>query len=136
MHCMIIHNIHCFGTEKEGFPVLVTWVLCFCRRNLLNVLHFHKRPNASTLVSGTRDRVNLYGNFKNATDASFPGTIDHLTRKNREECPAGKTILLGFSYGFKGRIQRPVPSSSLSRRKPLIQKVATSPPSRKLHQVE
>ncbi|XP_009362639.1 F-box protein At5g06550 isoform X1 [Pyrus x bretschneideri] len=55
------------------------------RRNLLNVLDFLKRPNASTLVSGTRDRVNLYDKFKNAIEASFPGTIDLLTLKAEEK---------------------------------------------------
>ncbi|PQM35825.1 F-box protein [Prunus yedoensis var. nudiflora] len=55
------------------------------RRNLLNVLDFLKRPNASTLVSGTRDRVNLYDKFKSAIEASFPGTIDHLTQKAEEK---------------------------------------------------
>ncbi|RDX97039.1 F-box protein, partial [Mucuna pruriens] len=54
------------------------------RRNLVNVLDFLKRPNASTLVSGTRDRVNLYDKFKNAIEASFPGEIDELTRKEEE----------------------------------------------------
>lgn len=51
----------------------------------MNVLDFLKRPNASTLVSGTRDRVNLYDKFKNAIEASFPGTIDHLTLKAEEK---------------------------------------------------
>jgi len=55
-----------------------------CRRNLVKVLDFLKRPNASTLVSGTRDRVNLYDKFKNAIEASFPGEIDELTRKEEE----------------------------------------------------
>ncbi|KAK9079244.1 hypothetical protein SSX86_000914 [Deinandra increscens subsp. villosa] len=54
------------------------------RRNLLNVLDFLKRPNASTLVSGTRDRVNLHDKFKQAIEASFPGTIDELTKKAGE----------------------------------------------------
>ncbi|KHN22580.1 F-box protein [Glycine soja] len=53
------------------------------KRNLMNVLDFLKRPNA-TLVSGTRDRVNLYDKFKNAIEASFPGEIDELTRKEEE----------------------------------------------------
>ncbi|XP_061372157.1 arginine-specific demethylase JMJ22 [Gastrolobium bilobum] len=55
------------------------------RRNLLDVLNFLQRPNASTLVSGTRDRVNLYDKFKNAIEASFPGTIDELTQKEEEK---------------------------------------------------
>ncbi|KAK0586026.1 hypothetical protein LWI29_038232 [Acer saccharum] len=55
------------------------------RRNLLNVLDFLKRPNASTLVSGTRDRVNLHDKFKNAIETSFPGTIDQLMQKAEEK---------------------------------------------------
>ncbi|KAI5425224.1 arginine-specific demethylase JMJ22 [Lathyrus oleraceus] len=55
------------------------------RRNLLNVLNFLKRPNASILVSGTSDRVNLHDKFKNAIEASFPGEIDELTRKEEEK---------------------------------------------------
>ncbi|KAG4204607.1 hypothetical protein ERO13_A04G056100v2 [Gossypium hirsutum] len=51
------------------------------RRNLLNVFDFLKKPNASELVSGTTDRINLYENFKNAIEASFPGTIDGLRLK-------------------------------------------------------
>uniref|UniRef100_A0ACD5WUJ9 Uncharacterized protein n=1 Tax=Avena sativa TaxID=4498 RepID=A0ACD5WUJ9_AVESA len=48
------------------------------RRNLLNVLDFLKRPNASELVSGTKDRVNLHDKFRNAIDAAYPGTISQL----------------------------------------------------------
>ncbi|XAR69838.1 hypothetical protein NMG60_11001573 [Bertholletia excelsa] len=54
------------------------------RRNLLNVLDFLKKPNANTLVSGTRDRVNLHDKFKNAIEASFPGTINQLLSKAEE----------------------------------------------------
>ncbi|XP_065855954.1 arginine-specific demethylase JMJ22 [Euphorbia lathyris] len=55
------------------------------RRNLLNVLEFLNRPNASELVSGTRDRVNLHDKFKNAIEATFPGTIDHLVKRTEEK---------------------------------------------------
>ncbi|XVF55927.1 hypothetical protein PTKIN_Ptkin06aG0075100 [Pterospermum kingtungense] len=55
------------------------------RRNLLNVLDFLKKPNASELVSGTRDRINLYEKFKNAIERRFPGTIDELTLKAEEK---------------------------------------------------
>ncbi|XP_058087003.1 arginine-specific demethylase JMJ22 isoform X2 [Magnolia sinica] len=55
------------------------------RRNLLNVLDFLKRPNASELVSGTRDRVNLYDKFRTAVEASYPGIIDEATRKAEEK---------------------------------------------------
>ncbi|KAK9048239.1 hypothetical protein SSX86_032798, partial [Deinandra increscens subsp. villosa] len=54
------------------------------KRNLLNVLDFLKRPNASALVSGTRDRVNLHDKFKQAIEAYFHGTIDELTKKVEE----------------------------------------------------
>lgn len=55
------------------------------RRNLLNVLDFLKKPNASELVSGTKDRVNLHDRFKNAINATFPGTIDKLTLEAQEK---------------------------------------------------
>ncbi|KAL8505190.1 hypothetical protein ACS0TY_016417 [Phlomoides rotata] len=55
------------------------------RRNLLNVLDFLKRPNASTLVSGTKDRVNLHDKFKNAVNASLPGTLKELMQKAEEK---------------------------------------------------
>lgn len=55
------------------------------RRNLLNVLDFLNKPNANSLVSGTRDRVNLYEKFKNAIEATFPGTIDQLVLKAEEK---------------------------------------------------
>ncbi|XWS59330.1 hypothetical protein CRYUN_Cryun08bG0112600 [Craigia yunnanensis] len=55
------------------------------RRNLLNVLDFLRKPNASELVLGTRDGINLYEKFKNAIEASFPGTIDELTLKAEEK---------------------------------------------------
>ncbi|KAL6508424.1 Arginine-specific demethylase jmj22 [Orobanche hederae] len=55
------------------------------RRNLLNVLDFLKRPNASTLVSGTRDRANLHDKFKNAIVSSLPGTLDELILRAEEK---------------------------------------------------
>lgn len=51
----------------------------------MNVLDFLKRPNASTLVSGTRDRVNLHDKFKNAISTALPGTIDELLLKAVEK---------------------------------------------------
>lgn len=56
-----------------------------CRRNLLNVLDFLKKPNASELVSGTKDRVNLHDKFRTAIEAAFPGTIDQLAAVAREK---------------------------------------------------
>lgn len=47
----------------------------------MNVLEFLKRPNANTLVSGTRNRVNLYDRFKNAIETSFPGTLQQLVQE-------------------------------------------------------
>lgn len=44
------------------------------------------------LVSGTKDRVNLYDKFKNAIDASFPGTIDQLARKAEEKAAEQKKL--------------------------------------------
>lgn len=51
----------------------------------MNVLDFLKRPNACELVSGTRDRVNLYEKFKNAFEASYPGTMEQLVQKVEEK---------------------------------------------------
>lgn len=51
----------------------------------MNVLEFLKRPNANTLVSGTRDRVNLYDRFKNAIETSFPGTLQQLVQEAEEK---------------------------------------------------
>jgi hypothetical protein len=48
-------------------------------------MDFLKRPNAHTLVSGTRDRVNLYDKFKNAIETSLPGTIDELVQRAEEK---------------------------------------------------
>lgn len=62
----------------------LTYLVC-CRRNLLNVLDFLKRPNAGELVSGTRDRVNLHDKFENAIESTFPGTIDQLVQKAEEK---------------------------------------------------
>ncbi|KAL6005105.1 Arginine-specific demethylase jmj22 [Asimina triloba] len=55
------------------------------RRNLLNVLDFLKRPNASELVSGTRDRVNLHDKFRSAIEASHPGIINEVMQKAEEK---------------------------------------------------
>ena len=56
-------------------------------------MEFLKRPNASNLVSGTRDRVNLHDKFKNAIEASFPGIIYKLVfeaekKKAEQEKPS------------------------------------------------
>lgn len=66
------NNFHIFG-------------FLYCRRNLLNVLDFLKRPNATTLVSGTRDRINLHDKFKNAIEITFPGAIDQLVQEAEEK---------------------------------------------------
>lgn len=62
-----------------------TFFPAFFRRNLLNVLEFLQKPNASELVSGTRDRVNLHSKFKEAIEAAFPGDIDQLVAKAEEK---------------------------------------------------
>ncbi|KAK9050799.1 hypothetical protein SSX86_030235 [Deinandra increscens subsp. villosa] len=86
----IVH-IYCYQEMKftsQGFTAkaLVRFMVPdqLFRRNLLNVLDFLKRPNASALVSGTRDRVNLHDKFKQAIEAYFPRTIDELTKKVEE----------------------------------------------------
>ncbi|VVB13461.1 unnamed protein product [Arabis nemorensis] len=55
------------------------------RRNLLNVLEFLKKPNAKELVSGTTDRENLHEKFKKAIERVYPGTIEDLEKKAKEE---------------------------------------------------
>ncbi|GKU91088.1 hypothetical protein SLEP1_g5008 [Rubroshorea leprosula] len=80
------------------------------RRNLLNVLDFLKKPNASELVSGTKDRINLHDKFKNAIEASFPGTIEELTLKAEEKQAQQKKVSFwdsvtdskvgGFKFSF------------------------------------
>lgn len=52
---------------------------------MLNVLDFLKKPNASLLVSGTWDRVNLYEKFRKAIEATFPGTIEQLLSEAEEK---------------------------------------------------
>ncbi|KAJ4762458.1 Bifunctional arginine demethylase and lysyl-hydroxylase JMJD6 [Rhynchospora pubera] len=62
------------------------------RRNLLNVLDFLKKPNASVLVSGTNDRINLHDKFKNAIDAKYPGLINQLKLKAEEKAAKQKKM--------------------------------------------
>ncbi|KAL5705594.1 Arginine-specific demethylase jmj22 [Ranunculus cassubicifolius] len=61
------------------------------RRNLVNVLEFLKKPNASEMVSGTRDRVNLHDKFKKAIEASFPGIIEEVELKAQEKAKQKKS---------------------------------------------
>jgi hypothetical protein len=42
----------------------------------LNVLDFLKKPSASEIVSGTKDRVNLHDKFHSAIEAAHPGMIN------------------------------------------------------------
>lgn len=58
----------------------------------MDVLDFLKRPNASSLVSGTRDRVNLHDKFKNAITESLPGSLDELTLKAEEKKSQQKKV--------------------------------------------
>lgn len=58
----------------------------------MDVLDFLKRPNASSLVSGTRDRVNLHEKFKNAITESLPGSLDELTLKAEEKKSQQKIV--------------------------------------------
>uniref|UniRef100_A0A0D6R3N9 JmjC domain-containing protein n=1 Tax=Araucaria cunninghamii TaxID=56994 RepID=A0A0D6R3N9_ARACU len=55
------------------------------RRNLLNVLDFLSRPNSRELVSGTKDRVNLYDKFRSVYETFKPGSIDELKCKEEEK---------------------------------------------------
>ena len=67
-----------------------SFLLHCCRRNLLSVLDFLKKPNAGELVSGTTDRVNLHDKFRKAIEKSFPGTIDQLEREAEEKATLRK----------------------------------------------
>ncbi|KAG2562736.1 F-box protein At5g06550-like [Panicum virgatum] len=60
------------------------------RRNLLNVLDFLKKPNASELVSGTKDRVNLHDKFRSAIEAAHPGMIKQLELEAQQKAAARK----------------------------------------------
>ncbi|WVZ51047.1 hypothetical protein U9M48_002237 [Paspalum notatum var. saurae] len=60
------------------------------RRNLLNVLDFLKKPNASELVSGTKDRVNLHDKFRGAIEAAHPGIINQLELEAQQKAAAKK----------------------------------------------
>lgn len=93
---MSLERITCFKTHLANIKIpcsgqyvfyygYLLAVISSCRRNLLNVLEFLKKPNACTLVSGTSDRVNLHDKFKNAIEAYLPGTIDELTLKDEEK---------------------------------------------------
>lgn len=76
----------------------------------MNVLDFLGRPNASELVSGIKDRANLYENFRNAINAAFPGTIDQLREKAYEKMTQKKKLTFwesvtdanagGFKFSF------------------------------------
>ncbi|GAB2226852.1 hypothetical protein Droror1_Dr00008645 [Drosera rotundifolia] len=74
---------------EESLAITQNYV---CRRNLLNVLDFLKKPNASDLVSGTSDRVNLHDKFKKAIEVLCPGTIDQLLRKEEEKTANAKKL--------------------------------------------
>ncbi|TVU24916.1 hypothetical protein EJB05_27381, partial [Eragrostis curvula] len=60
------------------------------RRNLLNVLDFLKKPNASELVSGTKDRVNLHDKFRAAIEAAHPGMINQVELEAQQKAAARK----------------------------------------------
>lgn len=80
------------------------------RSNLFNVLDFLKRPNSAQLVSGTRDRVNLYDKFKSMYERLFPGSIEELERKAAAKAKQSKSGSFwetvadakvgGFKFGF------------------------------------
>jgi hypothetical protein len=57
---------------------------------LLNVLDFLKKPNASELVSGTTDRVNLHDKFRGAIEAAHPGMIKQLELEAQQKAAARK----------------------------------------------
>ncbi|KAI5069039.1 hypothetical protein GOP47_0015340 [Adiantum capillus-veneris] len=80
------------------------------RCNLLNVLDFLKRPNSAQLISGTRDRVNLYSKFKSTYAQLFPGSIEELEKKAAAKAKQSQSGSFwetvtdakvgGFKFGF------------------------------------
>ena len=60
----------------------------------MNVLDFLKKPNASELVSGTEDRVNLYNKFHGAIEAAHPGMIKQLELEAQHKAAAQKKKVL------------------------------------------
>jgi hypothetical protein len=81
------------------------------RCNLINVIEFLNRPNSAQLVSGTKDRVNLYGKFRSLYEEAFPGSIEELRRKAEEKSKrkakavsfwetATDVNVGGFKFGF------------------------------------
>jgi hypothetical protein len=89
---------------------LIMW-LCL-RSNILNVLEFLSRPNSQHLVSGTKDRVNLYEKFRSRYEALYPGSIEAVKRKTEEREAslraqkasiwdnAADVMTGGFKFGF------------------------------------
>jgi hypothetical protein len=72
-------------------------------------LEFLQRPNAKTLVSGTRDRESLHLKLKHSFAAAFPGELEDLEKKKQEKHGrASKTFWesvtddqgKGFTFGF------------------------------------
>jgi len=94
--------------------VLITNLIMWscCRSNILNVLEFLSRPNSQHLVSGTKDRVNLYEKFRSKYESLYPGSIESIKRKTAQrEAALQKTktsiwdnvtdvMTGGFKFGF------------------------------------
>ncbi|EFJ18505.1 hypothetical protein SELMODRAFT_419906 [Selaginella moellendorffii] len=55
------------------------------RSNILNVLDFLNKPNSQDLVSGTKDRVNLYDKFKSRYEELHPGSLEQLRNEKRAQ---------------------------------------------------
>ena len=82
------------------------------RSNILNVLEFLSRPNSQHLVSGTKDRVNLYDRFRSRYEALYPGSIEAIKKKIEEREAslrvqktsiwdnAADVMTGGFKFGF------------------------------------
>lgn len=82
------------------------------RSNILNVLEFLSRPNSQHLVSGTRDRVNLYEKFRSRYESLYPGSIEAIKQKAEQreaELQKAKTSIWdtatdamtgGFKFSF------------------------------------
>nr|XP_024361962.1 F-box protein At5g06550-like isoform X1 [Physcomitrium patens] len=82
------------------------------RSNILNVLEFLSRPNSQHLVSGTKDRVNLYEKFRSRYESLYPGSVEAIKEKTeaREAAHrrakvsiwdnAADSMTGGFKFGF------------------------------------
>lgn len=102
----------CFGRFYSPILNSNLSVWTYYRSNILNVLEFLSRPNSQHLVSGTKDRVNLYEKFRSRYESLYPGSVEALKEKTeaREAAHrrakvsiwdnAADSMTGGFKFGF------------------------------------